>query len=414
MVDRMSDLLLGHSWHAAEVTEVEERLGTSGQGLTSTNAAARLERDGPNVLPEEEPPSATAVFLRQFASPLIVILIIAGAVTLALGELIDTAMITLALLLNAVIGFTQERRAAGAVQALMQLVVPRCHVVRDGRDMEIDSRDLVLGDLVLLEPGSRVPADLRLRHVNGLTVDESLLTGESLPVLKHPDPVDEDAAPGDRRSMGFTGSIVASGRGQGYVVAVGLDTELGAIADQIRGEDAMQTPLQIRMQSFARVIAVSVLVAAAITFVSGILLGNSVSSMFRTAVAMAVSAVPEALPVATTVTLAIGVSRVARRNAVLRRPPALETLGSTLGDPRRRGNPRRGAVPAAHAVRAARRTDLAGGVGARHPRRDHGARRGRGTQGDTSTLAEVVNLEEQRVGGGALPVGERAVRTRLT
>ena len=325
----MSEPVASVPWHAAAVADVEADLTTSDSGLRVEEAAARLERHGPNTIPEEAPPSPFVVFLRQFASPLILVLVAAAGVTLVLGEWLDTALIAVALTLNAVIGFTQERRAAGAVRALMQLVVPHCRVIRDGEEHEIDSRELVPGDLVVLEPGSRLPADLRLSAVNGLTIDESLLTGESLPTTKQTAPVDESAVTADRRSMAFTGTIVASGRGRGYVVATGLDTELGGIAGQIRVEDAMVTPLQQRMHRFAQVIVVSVLLAAAGAFVSGVALGESASAMLHTAVAMGVSAVPEALPVATTVTLAIGVSRMARRNAVLRRLPALETLGST-------------------------------------------------------------------------------------
>ncbi len=317
------------SWHATSLAEVESSLSTSPHGLALTDAADRLTVHGPNVLREDPPPSAAVVFLRQFLSPFILILVVAAVVTLIMGELLDTALIAVALLLNAVIGFVQERRAAGAVRALMKLVVPHSRVVRDGQEWDLDSPDLVPGDLVVLESGTRVPADLRLCAVNGLTIDESLFTGESLPVDKVSATVDEQARTADRPSMAFTGTIVASGRGRGYVVATGDDTELGSIADSIRREDAGEIPLQARMARFAKVIGVSVLIAAALTFASGVALGESVNDMFHVAVAMAVSAVPEGLPVAVTVTLAIGVTRMARRHAVLRRLPALETLGST-------------------------------------------------------------------------------------
>lgn len=317
------------AWHAIDVAEVREVLRASPDGLSSEQAATLLAEHGPNLIPEAAPPSALRTLMEQFLSPLIMVLIGAAAVTLAIGELLDTLLIAVALLLNAVIGLTQERRAAGAVRALMELVVPRCHVIRDGTDQEIDSSELVPGDLVLLEPGSRVPADLRITSENSLTIDESLLTGESMPTYKQTPPVGVDAVTGDRVSMAFTGTIVASGRGRGHVVATGLETELGEIADQIGSVDPLVTPLQERMHRFALVIVGSVLVAATVTFTSGVALGNSATTMFHTTVAMAVSAVPEALPVATTVTLAIGVSRMARRNAVLRRLPALETLGST-------------------------------------------------------------------------------------
>ncbi len=317
------------NWHSATVAEVESHLATSSHGLTSEEAAERLAVHGPNVLPDEPPPRAWVVFLRQFSSTFIIILLVAACVTLAMREFLDTALILVALLLNAVIGFTQERRAEGAVRALISLVVPRSRVVRDGQDWETDSRDIVPGDLIVLEPGTRIPADLRLSSVNALTIDESLLTGESLPSTKTSRPVGEHTMPADRTSMAYTGTIVASGRGRGYAVATGTNTELGEIAGLVRREQVGKLPLQDRMSSFARVIGTLVLVASLVAFVSGIARGESADGMFHVAVAMAVSAVPEGLPVAMTVTLAIGVTRMARRHAVLRRLPAMETLGST-------------------------------------------------------------------------------------
>ncbi len=316
-------------WHARSVAAVEDAFNTSPLGLTPGDAAQRLTRHGPNVLADRRPPMLIAVFLRQFANTFILILVVAAVVTVVMGELLDTALICVALLLNAVIGTTQERRAAEAVRALGHLVVPHCRVVRSGQEWDIDSRDLVPGDVVVLESGNRVPADLRLSAVNELSVDESLLTGESLPVTKSVTPVSKLAIAADRTSMAFTGTIVANGRGRGYVVATAGATELGAIAHLLRTEAAGEMPLQARMAKFARIVGVSVLAASAVAFVSGLALGESATHMFRVAVAMAVSAVPEGLPIAMTVTFAIGVTRMARRNAVLRRLPALETLGST-------------------------------------------------------------------------------------
>ncbi|MCX2929867.1 HAD-IC family P-type ATPase [Mycobacterium sp. CVI_P3] len=317
------------AWHARPIEAVEEFLLTSPHGLSAGEAANRLARHGRNELRHEPPPSVLVIFLRQFSGTFILVLLVAGLVTLVMGELLDTLLIAVALLLNAVIGVYQERRAADAVSALMRLVVPRCRVVRDGHEWDIDSRELVPGDVVLLESGSRVPADLRLSAVNALTIDESLLTGESLPVTKTTAPVSENAVTADRFGMAFTGTIVANGRGHGYVVATGEDTELGSIAELVRTEAVGELPLQARMARFARVVGVAVLAAAVVAFVSGLALGESAGHVFRVAVAMAVSAVPEGLPVAMTVTFAIGVTRMARRNAVLRRLPALETLGST-------------------------------------------------------------------------------------
>jgi magnesium-transporting ATPase (P-type) len=316
-------------WHSLDRFEVERLLGTGGHGLTGVEAEARIARFGPNQLEEEPPPPAWSVFVRQFRSPLIFILLVALAITIGLGEYVDASVIAAVLILNAVIAFTQERKAEGAVRALMQLVVPRARVVRDGRDLEIDSRDLVPGDVVLLESGARIAADLRLVGTNALQVDESLLTGESVPVTKNIEPVESDADLADRQCMAYTGATVTAGRGRGVVVSTGSNTELGAIAGLMRSEAVVATPLQRRMDQFAKVIGVAVAVAALVAFASGVALGESVDDMFLVAVALAVSAVPEGLPVAVTITLAIGVRRMAHRNAIIRRLPAVETLGST-------------------------------------------------------------------------------------
>ena len=316
-------------WHALDPAEVEQRLETGGHGLTEEEAHARLARYGPNRLDEEPPTPRWVLFARQFRSPLIFILLVAFAVTVALGERLDAAVIATVLLLNAVIGFTQERKAEGAVQALMLLVVPRARVIRDGRDHDVDSRELVPGDVVLLESGASIPADLRLVGVNALQVDESLLTGESVSVSKGVEPVAADAGLPDRTPMAYTGATVTAGRGRGVVVATGSHTELGAIAGLMRSETVAATPLQRRMDEFAKVVGISVAVAALAAFVSGVALGEPMKDMFLVAVALAVSAVPEGLPVAVTITLAVGVRRMAARKAIVRRLPAVETLGST-------------------------------------------------------------------------------------
>lgn len=317
------------AWHSLAGAEVEQRLETGGHGLTQQEVEARLARYGPNLLEEEPPAPGWVVFLRQFRSPLIFILLLALVVTLLLGEHLDASVIAAVLVLNAVIGFTQERKAEGAVRALMQLVVPRARVTRDGQDREIDSRDLVPGDIVLLESGVRIPADLRLVSATALQVDESLLTGESVPVTKTTEPVDAGVVLSDRSCMAYTGATVTAGRGAGVVVATGARTELGAIAGLMRAEAVSATPLQLRMDHFAKIIGVAVVAAALVAFMSGVALGESVEDMFLVAVALAVSAVPEGLPVAVTITLAVGVRRMARRNAIIRRLPAVETLGST-------------------------------------------------------------------------------------
>jgi Ca2+-transporting ATPase len=317
------------AWHALDRAGVEAVLGTGPYGLSRAEADARLARHGPNRLEEVPPPSNLAILLHQFRSPLIYILLLAALVTVVLGEYIDTGVIASTLVINATIGFTQERRAEQAVRALMKLAAPRARVIREGRDWEVESTDLVPGDLVLLESGVRVAADLRLVSATALAVDESLLTGESVPVAKQAGVLDPDAVLADRRNMVYMGTVVTAGRGRGYVVATGPGTELGAIAEHIRGEPDVEVPLQRRMDRFARVIGATVAISSLLAFGIGIALGEDPGHMFMVAAALAVSAVPEGLPVVFTVVLAIGVRRMARRNAIIRRLPAIETLGST-------------------------------------------------------------------------------------
>ncbi len=291
---------------------------------------ARRARYGPNALEEAPPPSLLGILLHQFTSPLIYILLAATALTLLLGAYADALVIAAVLILNAVIGLVQEYRAEVSVRALMHLVAPRARVIREGREWDIESRDLVPGDLVLLESGTRVPADIRLTAVTALMVDESLLTGESVPVAKSTAVLDRpERALGDRTNLVHAGTVVTSGRGRGYVVATGSRTELGQIAEHVRRGERAATPLQERMARFARVVGIVVVAAAAAVLAIGIARGERAADMFMAAVAMAVSAVPEGLPVAFTITLALGVRRMARRNAIIRRLPAVETLGST-------------------------------------------------------------------------------------
>ena len=317
-------------WHALPVDEVLATLDSDrATGLAEAEAARRLEEAGPNELGKDEPRGELEILLHQFTSPLIYILLIAGAVTLLIDEYTDAAVIAAVLVINAIIGFIQERKADRSVHALMQLAAPTSTVVRDGEEREVDAVDLVPGDLVLLTSGTHVPADLRLIRATSLEVDESLLTGESEPAGKSTDPVDEDVPVGDRRSMAYMGSAVTSGRGRGIVTATGTRTQLGEIAESIRTEEKPETPLQQRMDRFANIIAVAVLSSTVLAFLLGLALGGEAQEMFLTAVALAVAVVPEGLPVAFTVAMALGVRRMAQRNAIIRSLPAVETLGST-------------------------------------------------------------------------------------
>jgi magnesium-transporting ATPase (P-type) len=317
-------------WHALEVAEVVAELDTDPEvGLSSAQAAARLERHGPNAFGGEEPRGRLEIVLAQFRSPLIYILVVAAGVTTAIGEYTDAVVIAAVLVINAVIGFVQEHKADQAVHALMGLAAPRSDVVRDGREREVEAVDLVPGDVVLLTSGTRVPADLRLVRCTALEVDESLLTGESAPARKTTEPTGAATLAADRASMAFMGSATARGRGRGVVVATGAATELGAIAESIRREARPRTPMQHRMHRFANVIAVAVLVSTVVAFLFGVALGAPVDTMFLTAVALAVAVVPEGLPIAFTVAMTLGVHRMAQRNAIIRSLPAVETLGST-------------------------------------------------------------------------------------
>ncbi|WP_165492244.1 cation-translocating P-type ATPase [Egibacter rhizosphaerae] len=317
------------AWHALEADDVWPRLRVGAEGLDDDAAAARLAEAGPNSVGTDEPPSAWAVLLRQFTSPLIWILLVAAVVTVVIGEYVDTGVIAAVLVLNATIGFVQERKAEKSVQALMKLAAPKSTVRRGGRLVEVPSEEVVPGDVVMLESGVRVPADLRLVASTALEIDESLLTGESRPARKRVDPVDEEALAADRTSMAHMGSAVARGRGEGIVVTTGAQTELGQIAESIRAEEQPESPLTRRMHRFANIIALAVGGSALAALLLGLIVGEPIGEMFLTAVALAVAIVPEGLPIALTVAMALGVRRMARRRAIVRNLPAVETLGST-------------------------------------------------------------------------------------
>jgi magnesium-transporting ATPase (P-type) len=327
--DRIARPEASVAWHAVSVGDVEQILRTNSRGLSAEEARHRLSKFGPNQIEDESPTSALRILANQFRSPLIYILVVAAVVTFVLEEFVDTGVITAVLLLNAVIGFTQERRAERSVHALMQLVAPHARVIRDGREVEIDSRDVVPGDLILLESGVRVAADIRLARATSLHVDESLLTGESDAVVKHIRELPEERVLADRVNLVYGGTIVTSGRGAGYAVATAADTVIGSIAERVREDARPETPLQHRMARFSKIIGIVILLAAMAVFAIGMIRGEDLSDLFVVVVAMAVAAIPEGLPVAFTITLAVGVRRMANRNAIVRRLPAVETLGST-------------------------------------------------------------------------------------
>ena len=304
-------------------------LGTGREGLSQDEATARLKRFGPNELVAGERALPLLILLRQVRSPLIYILLGAALVTILLGDYIDTAVILAVVVLNSVVGFTQEYKAEQSLRALAKVAAPKARVLRGDEEREIAAREVVPGDIVLLESGVRVPADLRLFRVIELTADESILTGESLPVTKRIDPIPDPNAPlGDQANMAFMGTDVVRGRGAGVVVATGMRTVLGSISAQVRRVGETRSPLLDRLNRFAWLIVYLVLAVTALVFALGLLTGESLGMVFLTAVATAVATVPEGLPVTITVALAVGVWRMAQRRAIIRKLPAVETLGS--------------------------------------------------------------------------------------
>jgi magnesium-transporting ATPase (P-type) len=315
--------------HAHSPEQALERLGTGRYGLTSSQAAERLAIVGPNALPRGKPPSLAAIFVGQFKSPLIYVLLLAALVSLFLQEYSDAGFIFAVLLINAVIGTFQEFHAERSAQALQGLVATKSHVERDGEAIEIDTDQLVPGDIVLLESGDKIPADLRLLEAHGLTLDESLLTGESVVTTKAVNVrLEEATALGDRVNMAFAGTMVNTGRARGLVVGTGDRTELGRIAASVLGKVATKPPLLQRMERFTKRIAMAVGVAAILMAVLELSRGTPLAEVFLWAVALAVSAIPEGLPVAVTVALAVGMRRMAQRSVIVRRLVAVEALGS--------------------------------------------------------------------------------------
>ncbi len=318
------------NWYQIDPNDSFRKLNTSEEGLADKEAKERILQYGPNKLAEEEKINKLKILLNQFTSPLIYILLIAAIVTFFLKEYIDTGIIMAVVLLNAIIGYIQEFKAEEGVRALKKMIVPKARVLRDGIEKEINSLELVPGDIVLLSSGSKVPADMRLFRTIELKIEEAMLTGESIPVEKIISTIKNDnLTPGDQRNMVFMGTIVVSGRAKGVVVETGQRTVLGQIAKEVKEVSAFKTPLQDKLERFARLIGVVVIGFCAIVFLAGIMLGAKASDMFMIAVATAVSAIPEGLPIAVTITMAIGVARMARRNAIVRKLPAVETLGST-------------------------------------------------------------------------------------
>ena len=299
------------------------------RGLSKAEAAERLERFGPNSLPAAAGPGLLVRILRQFHHPLIYVLLAAGVITAGLQEFVDSAVIFGVVMINAIVGFIQEAKAEAALESLRSMVQTRAKVVRNGHEDTLPSEELVPGDLVLLEAGDKVPADVRVVRETELRVNESALTGESVPVHKDEVVLPPATAVADRRNMAYSGTLVTAGTGAGVVVATGAETELGEIHRLVGAADSLMTPLTAKLARFSKILTVAILGLAAATFGVGLLRRQDAVETFTAAIALAVGAIPEGLPAAVTITLAIGVARMAKRRAVIRRLPAVETLGST-------------------------------------------------------------------------------------
>ena len=330
MTTGVRDSLPDTAFHLVTSAVAARRLATDpAQGLDSAEAARRLAADGPNRISTYRQQGPFIRFLLQFHQPLIYILIVSGAITAALGEWVDAGVIFGVVLVNAVVGFVQESKAVNALAALARTMTAEAVVVRDGRQERIPAEELVVGDLVLLQSGDKVPADLRLVQARELRIDESALTGESVAVEKSADALTADAPVADRRNMAYASTLVTYGRGSGIVIATGDQTEVGKISTMIATADELATPLTRKIAAFSHVLLYVILGLAGLTVAVGLWRGESLFDMFLAAVALAVGAIPEGLPAAVTITLAIGVGRMAARKAIIRRLPAVETLGST-------------------------------------------------------------------------------------
>ena len=315
--------------HARPTAEILQALRTNPRGLTEDDARSRLDEYGPNRLPEPERDGPLKRFLSHFHDALIYVLLGAAVVTGLLQHWIDTGVILAVVLINAIIGFIQEGRAENALAAIRSMLSPNATARRDGDWREIPADALVPGDIIRLRAGDRVPADARILAATNLQIDEAALTGESVPAEKSPEPVDEEAGVGDRSSMAFSGTLVTSGTAQGVVVATGVDTQIGKINTMIADVETLATPLTRQMNRFGRMLSGIILGIAALLVILGRLLhGTAWSELFMAAIGFAVATIPEGLPAIMTITLAIGVQNMARRNAITRRLTAVETLGS--------------------------------------------------------------------------------------
>jgi len=321
--------LEGQAWHQLSEEQLTKALDTDGEkGLSREQADERLQAIGPNELAEKRGDSPLKLLLNQFKDFMVLVLVGATIISGLLGEMLDALTIIAIILINGVLGFYQEYRAERSLRALKELSAPFAKVIRGGELLHIPARDLVSGDLVLLESGDRVPADLRFVECNDCSVDESALTGESVPVVKSAGKLDSaDLALGDRKNCGYLGTMVTRGTAKGIVTVTGMRTEMGKIADLIQQTEEAETPLQHRLEQLGKILIVVALVLTVVVVLAGILHGQPAYDMFLAGVSLAVAAIPEGLPAIVTIALALGVQRMIKRRAIVRKLPSVETLG---------------------------------------------------------------------------------------
>lgn len=318
------------AFHTLSIEETLRRANVAENGLTEDEARSRLSKYGRNELKEDKKRTVLIMFLEQFKNVMVIILLIAAAIAGFMHELTDSIIILFVVVINAVLGVIQESKAEKALAALKKLSSPYSKIKRNGEVKLIKSEDIVPGDIALLEAGDYVPADIRLMESANLKIEEAALTGESVPVEKITDAIDKpDIVLGDRRNMAYLGSSVTYGRGSGIVIGTGMDTEVGKIAGYISSHKAEDTPLQKKLGELGKYLSIAVVIISIIIFTAGVLQGRSYFEMFLTSVSLAVAAIPEGLPAIVTIVLALGVQKMSRKNAIIRKLPAVETLGST-------------------------------------------------------------------------------------
>ena len=314
-------------YYDEEIKEVLKELNSSEKGLTSSEVDKRLKKYGLNELKEGKKISPLEIFLSQFKSPIVWVLIGAFIISLVIKEKADAVIIGFIVVVNAIVGFIQEYKADKAIEALKKMASLKATVIRDGKQQQIDAVNLVPGDIVILSTGEKIPADARLIESINLQTQEAALTGESLPVKKEIKVFKENTPVADRKNMVFSGTIITDGRGKAIITETGMSTELGKIANLIQKAKPGLTPLQKNLEKIGKILTVAVLFVCTLVFVLGIFRGHLIKESFFTAIALAVAAIPEGLPAVVTISLALGVQRMIKRNALIRKLPSVETLG---------------------------------------------------------------------------------------